>query len=405
MYLPRLTQAVIAPSPALDLLATLPESDLDAMYSPGACFAQGASNFGALLERGWSIDALLQVLQVILPVIKAMPAMTRRTFLQASAAPMFAGLSTFEKKQISEEEVMQFCQAFSESCIAGWNLFHSAGMGQVLAIGQALLLLLQSSHSLFPPRLCSVLYTCVYNLIGCALHAEAHHEAALDAHSRAQIAAMGTGSPLHVAQSLICQASSYQALGHYSKAEQVLEEAHLLLQRCSDEDSLRVKAHVLACWADVVMAAGEHALAQQKLEASASYLDQIAPNEEFDRTSWLQLAGKHALYVGDYRTAIHHFEQALAALPAHLLLQTASILLPLAAAYLRAGEREASLTVANKALSVVARLNAQMTNKHLAVYLRQDVLPLASGDARIRAFVQEVYAQLPHLASLIGSER
>ena len=141
----------------LDLLCTMPDT-FPATQDLGAWLALGAGDLGALLEQGWSIDALLEVLQIILPVIKAMPMMTRRTFLQAGFASLLGGLPVFESKQISEEEIMQFCQAFNESINAGWKLFTLGKNTQALATSQAQFALLHHMTAALPVQERPALY-------------------------------------------------------------------------------------------------------------------------------------------------------------------------------------------------------------------------------------------------------
>ncbi len=363
-----------------------------------AWLTQGASHMGQLLAEGWSISDVLDSLQVVLQGVQGMPIATRRKLLVLRADAMIQNIPILTSKQISHEELLCLHDTLGESIAAGWELFHSAGNAQVFAVGQALLHVAQQNHSLLFPRVRSLFYSTLYNLTGSALHFQEDYQAALDAHMNAHVAALSTGDPWQVAQSLICQADSYQALKQHVKAIEVIEEALNTLKNSMVQEHIRTKAHALACWADNAMMMGDHLTAQKMLEASATYLDQIGSAEEFDRTSWLQLAGKNALLAGDYTTAIYHFEEALSQLPR--LLRSAGILLLLAIAYARANERDASLSVAKKLVPVISTMDAPMINGYFIEYVRQDLLGTFPKDQEVLTFVKETKHQLPQFSSL-----
>ena len=153
--------------------------------------------------------------------------------------------------------------------------------------------------------------------------------------------ARGTADPWNVSQSLICQANVHQALNQHTEAIQAIEEALLVIGNPANEEQVRAKAHLLGCWADNALTMGENDIAQQKLEAAATFLDQLHPHVEFDRASWFQLQGKHALAVGEYAMAIQHFDQALAQLPPNWIVRQILTLLPKIAAYAHLRDREA----------------------------------------------------------------
>src|SRR5439155_11044729 len=114
------------------------------------------------------------------------------------------------------------------------------------------------------------------------------------------------------------------------------------------------------CWAENAATIGETMTAHEKLDASAALLDGISPNEEFDRMHWSQIAGNCALAVRNYPVAIRHYEEALAELPPNWIMRYAVTALPLATAYAKVGERDASLAVAKKAVSFISTLNASL---------------------------------------------
>lgn len=361
---------------------------------------QGASYSGQLLAEGWSLDEVLDSLRVVLQAVQGMPIITRRKLLMLGANTMIQSIPILTGKTVSQEELSRLHNALGESIADAWELFHSVGNVQVLAVGQALLYVVQQNHSLIFPRVRSMYYSAIYNLIGSALHFQEQYNDALDAHLNAHIAAMSTGDSWYVSQSLICQADSYQALKQYSKAIEVVEEALNILENSTVQEHVRLKAHALACWADNAMMMGDHLTAQKMLEASAVYLDQIDSKEEFDRTSWLQLAGKNALMVGDYTTAIHHFEEALSYLPK--LLRSAGILIPLAMAYARANERDASIRVAKRLIPVISTMDAPMLNGYFVEYVKQDLQGTFPQDQEVLAFVKDAKHQLPMFNGLFN---
>lgn len=239
--------------------------------------------------------------------------------------------------------------------------------------------------------------------MGKALHFQERYQEALEAHINAHVAAMGTGDALPVVQSLICQADSYQALSQNSNAIDSIEEALRLIGNPGNEMFYRAKAHLLACWAENALAIGEHATAREKLEASAAYLDQISPNEEFDRSHWLQIAGKHALATGNYTKAIEHYTQALNELAPNWVIHQAFILVPLMVAYACQRDREASIAMAEKAVIVVSTLNAPSVNKQFTMSVQQGLCGAFPHDEHVQRFMADLPRRLPALnAPAIG---
>jgi len=123
--------------------------------------------------------------------------------------------------------------------------------------------------------------------------------------------------------------------------------------------------------------------------------------EEFDRSCWLQLAGKQALMAGAYQQAVEHLEAALAANPSHWLVRQAGILLPLSMAYARMGNRERTLFIAAQAMPVIRTVNAPLTNMHFLEYVKGDLVGHFPHDRKIDAFLREAQQQLPHLPALV----
>ncbi|MDQ2713754.1 MAG: helix-turn-helix transcriptional regulator [Chloroflexota bacterium] len=358
-------------------------------------------------HEGWSQEDGVQLVQILSKVVQAMPRISRQQLLRGllgfGAAAFVSDLPDLSiEKHISEEDRVQLCQALSDSIAAGWQLFHTASNMQTLAVGQAQLTLTKQNHAALYPQIRYGFYSSTYNLIGRALHLQERYHEALEAHVNAHVAAMGTGNPLYVVQCLICQTDTYQALEQHPKAIEVIEEALRILSFSQDdEEHTRSKAHVLACWADSAMQMRDHVTAQNKLEEAAMFLDHIGRSEEFDKASWLQLAGKNALIAGDPATAIRYCEEALAELPTNWVVRITGLLVPLAIAYARIGERDESLKVARKAMPGVRIMDAPMSNKHFAEYIQKDLLATSSSDKCVQMFMQDVKHQLPHVAVLV----
>jgi tetratricopeptide (TPR) repeat protein len=350
---------------------------------------------------------VLEALHILLPGVHAMSLISRRTFgqhlLQLGAAALLSGVPIPTGKHISAGALLELQQALGESIAAGWKVFHTAGNAQVLAVGQAQLFLVQQNHAILPSRIRAGFYSSVYNLIGKAQHFRGCYQEALDAHMNAHIAAMSTGDPWDVVQSLICQADSYQALGQHSEAIEAIEEALRIIGNPADEEHMRIKAHLLACWADNEMVMEEYTMAQTKLEESAVFLDQISPNEEFDRTSWLQLAGKCALATRDHEKAIRYYTDALAELPPHWLIRQAFTLVPLMVAYACIREKNISLDIASKATSIISSLNAPIINQQFAASVELGLLGAFPNDDSVLTFVAGLKHRLPALAVAIQS--
>lgn len=363
----------------------------------GAWLARGASDLAGLFDEGWTLENLLESLEVLLKGVQAMPNFARRRFLQLGAAAMVSGIPMPTSKHVSFEEKAQLSTALSESIVAGWKLFHTAGNAQVLAVGQAQLYLVQQCHSTLPSRDRSMFYTSVYNLIGKALYFQERHEASLEAHTNAHIAAMSTGNPWFVTQSLICQADCHQTLNQHAQAIEALEEALHIVGNPTEIGLIRTKAHLLACWADNAISLGEYSTAQRQLDASAAFLDQLEPSEEFDRATWLQLVGKYAFATGDYAKAIQHYEEALAALPPNWIIRQAFILIPMMVTYACMRDRSASLALADRAASVVNTLNAPSTNKQFVDAVRLALLGAFPGDEQVLKFTSDLKYKVPVL--------
>ena len=378
-------------SQPIDLLDEAPGGSSE--QALGAWLAAGAADLSALCAEGWTLEEVLSSLQVVLKGVQAMSNVSRRRLLQLGAAAVVSSVPMPEGRHLSAEERSRLHSALVESIAAGWKLFHTSSMPQVLAVGQAQLYLVQQAHSLLSSRERSMFYSSVYNLVGKATHFQGHYQQALDAHINAHVAAIATGDPWFVTQSLICQADSYQALGQHTQAIEAIEEALHIVGNPTDEAQIRSKAQLLASWADNAITLKEWILAEEKLEASATLLDQIHPNEQFDQASWLQLKGKYTFEKGDYGKATEHLEAALRKISPNWIVRQVLILLPLVAAYTWQGDRDACLATANMAFSAIKTLNAPTVNKLYATSL-QGLLEEFPNDAQVRTFVADKVPQL-----------
>ena len=364
--------------------------------SPDAAYLmQGASHLGQLFTEGWSMNEILNSLQLVLQGVRGMPEITRRQLLQWSVASIIGNVPVLAGSHVSEEERLRLCESLTKSIKNTWELFHSAGTAQVLAVGQALLALVQQNHAHLPARIRPLYYTSVYNLIGVALHVQGQPQLALDAHMNAYIAALATGDSWYVVQSLLCQINAYHSLNQYNEATQAIEEALRIIGNQTDITYVRSKAHLLGCWADNATMIGEYATAQKHLDLAATFLEKIGPNAEFDYTSWLQLAGNHALATKNYVNAASYFEKALSA-PQTSKLREASTSVALAASCLYMDETM-SLSILEKNISIIEMVNAPSVNKQLAAYIQQGLLVTSPDSERIKGFVADIQCRIPAL--------
>ncbi len=357
----------------------------------------GASSLGQLFNSGWSFDEIIESVKVVLQGVEGMPSMMRQNVLWSNISTLSGSIPFFTSTSISEDEKMKLSNTLSKSIATSWKLFLSANNAQLLALGQTQLALVQQVHPLLHPSVRAYLYTGVYGLIGLALHFQERDLEALQVHQNGYFAASSTGDAWYVVQSLICQADCYNALRQYDFAIKVIQEALWIINTPTNNAQICAKAHLLSCWADNAMMLDDYKTAQEKLAASEEYLDQIVLNEEFDRASWLLLAGKYALKTENYITALRNFESALVELPEQWTLRRAMTALGLTKAYARIKERDKSLEIAQNLAPMIQTINAKMTNRWFAEYLQHDLLDLFPTDAHVRTFVSNTYQQLPQL--------
>ncbi len=308
-------------------------------------------------------NGMLDVLRVLLEPEgeQDMLRLSRRQLLELGIAAFISHLAQLDSKRISAIEREELGRALGESIANGWKLFHTAGNAEVLAVGQVQLSLIHQAHALLYPATRPYLYTGAFSLIGIALHFQERNEEALQMYHNGYIAALATSDPWYVV--------------------------------------------LLACWADNAMMLHDDRTTQEKLDAAEAYLDQLMPNEEFDRAAWLLIAGKYAFNTRNYAAAKNCFEDALTELPEQWLLRRAMTATGLAMAYARMGERDSSLTIAGDLVPLIRTINAQMTNRWFTEYLQQDLLGIFPSDREVQSFVADTRRQLPQQTSLIRSSK
>ncbi len=381
------------PTQAIDLLCepldTLPEQQI------GAWLVRGASDLAPLFDAGWSLEALLQTVQLLLQGVQAMPVISRRKLLQLGAAAMVRGIPLPTGDLLSIEERSHVCQAFGENIAAAWTLFHTAGTAQVLAVGQAQLYLVQQHHTVLYPSVLPLFYSGVYRLIGATYHFQGRYQEALRAHEKAYMTALDGADGWNMAQSRSWQAYGWKALGRYADALQATDAALRLISQLDDTESIRLQARLLAFGAENAAILGDVKEVHARLNASESLLEQLPPlHEEFDRVGWLQWAGICALHLGQHELAITHLQQALDELPAQWIRRYVSTAIPLVCALARRKERAATLAIAQRTLPQLKALQARALTQEFLHCLHEDVLANFPQDTRCQAFVAEAEQQL-----------
>jgi transcriptional regulator with XRE-family HTH domain len=360
----------------------------------------GSSYLAVLFEAGWTAEAILNALRAVLPGLQGMPGEARKTLLHmTNSALLQTGLYP-AGGHVSLGEQQHLADSLSKSIDEGWHLFHQAPAAQVMILAQTLLTLVQQSHHFVSHEARPMLYTSTYNLFGATLLFQGHYEAARRAHEKAQIAALEGANTWAMAQSLNWQAIVAQVCGHFQEAMQLIEAALRLLGQQDDEPGLRLRAHLLADWAYNAAHLPEETGVQEHLEASAQLIKPLQLDEEFDSLQWQQIAGSCFLLRGKYSKAISLLEQSLAHLPAPWMVRRLLTLFPLAEAYARAGERDASMEMGTRITPLLlAQADARMFSLRWGEY-RHVLQATFPHDQRIRQFLAQT--QQPMLLSPKG---
>jgi tetratricopeptide (TPR) repeat protein len=349
-----------------------------------------------LITLGWTQQDIMSALHIVLQGESAMATMNRRKVLQLGAGMLLlGGIDSLAEEHPSAQKRAELSQNLGEGIVAGWTLFHTTGTAQVLAVSQSQLSLIQQAHSMLYPGALPFLYSGAYRLMGAALYFQGRYKEAFNVHDLGYLAAIESHDAWNIAESLSWEAYVYQECGHHSKAVEAIDEALRHIGNRSDEASVRLKAHLLACWAENAAKLRNKHIAEKKLESSEALLDHLPPNEEFDRTKWHQQAGNCAMTNGDYTVASSHFRKALVTLPQHWTLRHAITLVPLAVAYARLRERDKSLEVAEKAVPVLVAMNATLMHKQFSAYVQHDLLHAFPNDSKVQRFIADAQQRLP----------
>lgn len=356
----------------------------------------GASYLGQLFDDGWSVNAISDSLKIVLPAIEAMPVFARQKLLDMGT---MNDMLSIAGQHVSIEDQNSISQVLGESIATGWRLFHTVGNKEVFTVGQTLLHLVRQNHALLYPHVRSLLYSGVYRLIGAALYFQSRFEEAHHMQECAYLAALENADAWNMAQSRTWQAYGYRSLDRYKEAIVCVEAALRLITGQNDEAHRRLRSHLFALWAELATVMHEWKLAQEKLTLSSQLLEGVGPNEEFDETHWIHIAGRCALFMNDYPLAIRYLEEALAQLPAHLIMHQAITAMPLATAYARLRKRDASLSAARKAVFSIGSLNAPLINKQLIDYIGHDLEGFFPGDAHVGSFIQDIQQQFPQIGT------
>jgi DNA-binding SARP family transcriptional activator len=160
-------------------------------------------------------DALWEVLHLLLEPEQAgradLPLFSRRQFLELGIAALISRLARLDGKRFTTLDQEELGWMLSRGIIDGWKQFLVLPNAELLAVGQLQLSFVHRAHTLLHPTTRSYLYTGAYGLVGLALHQQERYQEALHAYHNAHLAALATGDPWYVAQSLICQADTYLA--------------------------------------------------------------------------------------------------------------------------------------------------------------------------------------------------
>ncbi len=394
----------------LHLASDAPAGDAEPYDTSSASMllAQTSSDLAALLDAGWSLNAVLTALRTVLPGVRGMPAGTRRGMYALAAAALTGDDLQVSGEHLSQEERAHLCNGLRQSVMESWRLYQSSPPAYVLVVARTQLALVQQASSLLPADLCSSFYAALYNLMGAALLHLGQYAAAQKTHQKAHIAALEAADIWNMAQSLNWQAICANNIGQYETAIQCIESALRLLGYAKGEDYVRLEAHLFADWAFNAALLQEQASVQEKLERSAALLEGLGPNDEFDLSRWHQTAGMCMLLSRNYPAAIAHLERSVAALSPQWLVRQMLALMPLAEAYARQRERDASLAVGEQIANTLRTMDSELLNQRF-MELQQQMLKSFPQDKRVQAFVERArhqpMLQSGHARQMPRSER
>src|SRR5216683_2606882 len=382
-----------------------PEEPLSSSYQPadfldeapggsseqalGAWLAAGAADLSALFAEGWSLEEILATLPIVLKGVQALSMATRRKLFQLGAAAVVSSVPISAGKHISAENRNRLHSALSECIQAGWKLFVTASMPQVLVVGQAQLRLLHQSHAELYPSMRPLFYSPVYRLIGAALFFQSRYAEAMQAHTQAYLTAVEACDPWNMAESLGWQAGVLKACGRQAESIQTTEAALRLLGGFHEAHILTSRARLLAQWAESAALLGERNVMEEKLSASAELLNQFEGNDEFDAAIWQLYRGTCALYIGNSASADTYLEQALHDLRPDLLHQRAYAALLQAQARLNMGDMKGSLEAVGTAVPLVVAADSPLLDRGLIDQIEQ-LTTTFPRNAEVRDISKEV---------------
>ncbi|HEY7415080.1 MAG TPA: hypothetical protein VH593_07795, partial [Ktedonobacteraceae bacterium] len=192
-----------------------------------------------------------------------------------------------------------------------------------------------------------------------------------------------------MAQSLNWQAVTASARGLYTEAVRLIEAALRLIMNENDERFRRLRAHLLADKAYNAALLQEDMLVEESLEASATLLEHLGPNEEFDQAGWYQKTGSCMLSLGNYKKAIDYLQRSLTQLPEPWVVRRILALIPLAETYARKRERDASIATAEHIAAIINSVDSVMLSHRFLEY-QQFLLETFPYDKRVLSFVANV---------------
>ena len=390
---PELDQVFMPPIPHRSAgAAAFGEAGITDTHLASVLLAQTNTDLAALLDAGWSLNAVLTALRPVLQGVQSLPAHLRRSISEIGFQAMKGSDIHLTGEHLSQEDRARLGDGLRKSVAESWRLYQSSPPAYVMVVAQTQLALVQQAYSLLPAALRSSLYAALYNLIGAALLSQGQYAAARRTHEKAHIAALEGADIWNMAQSLNWQAIGASNTGHYETAIQCIQAALRLLGYAEDEKYVRLKAHLFADWAYNAALLHEQTSVDEKLEASAALLEGLGPDEEFDLSRWHQTAGGCMLLGNHYAVAISHLEQSLAALAPQWLVRQALTMFPLAEAYVRQQERDASIAVGEQVVNILQKMDSTMLN-HCFVELEHKMLRAFPEDRRVRAFIESAQHQ------------
>lgn len=383
---------------AIDLLTTA--NDVTLEEQAGAWLAVGTAHLGQLFDANWSVEDILQGLQVVLRGVQGMSPMTRRSLLRIGAGALLAEIAIPDGKHVSGGEQIQLCQGLGESIGTAWKLFHSASTPQMLAIAQAQLFMIQQSHSELYVEVRPLFYAGAYNLIGATRYFLGQYYEAQQALDRAYIAGLEAAHPWLIGQTLSWQAYVSNGLERPAQTLPIIDKALRIIAEHQDRESIRLRARLLTLGVENEALLGHKEETQIRLAEAQTLLEYLPePHEEFDRVSWLQSAGECALALNNYDQSLIYLQQAVDELPQQWILRRASTLFSFAQALTRLKNAKQALAVAQQALPLIVSIQSPLFKQKFGHYLQAELLATFPNNRSCQQFVVEAQNYLAFLST------